>query len=400
MALLFETPNAYARGILQGIGEYILTHGPWVVSFVVFGLNDRPPAWLSSWDGQGIIFRGENRRMAQAVARLSTPTVDMTPSRLLPHVPWVKSDDAAVARMAAAHFLERGFRNFAFCGNPDFNVSNRRREYFKINIHGAGYVCRTFEQNLRTRSADARIDAIARWLSELPRPVGVFAYNDHEGQQVLDACRRAGLAVPEEVAVLGVDNDEVLCALSPPPMSSVILNPRRGGWDAAALLRVMMSGEEVPVTEYFIPPVSIAVRQSTDVLAVSDPQIAKALRFIREHACERIGVKHVLQHCPMARRALEMRFKKLLGRSPHEEIVRVQLNRVKELLVGTQLSVAEIADRTGFDPEYISVVFKQQNGMTPTEFRKQFGTVQQESGARIYPPRLVRGRSDVSEWAI
>lgn len=161
-----------------------------------------------------------------------------------------------------------------------------------------------------------------------------------------------------------------------------------------------MSGEEVPVTEYFIPPVSIAVRQSTDVLAVSDPQIAKALRFIREHACERIGVKHVLQHCPMARRALEMRFKKLLGRSPHEEIVRVQLNRVKELLVGTQLSVAEIADRTGFDPEYISVVFKQQNGMTPTEFRKQFGTVQQESGARIYPPRLVRGRSDVSEWAI
>ena len=117
----------------------------------------------------------------------------------------------------------------------------------------------------------------------------------------------------------------------------------------------------------------MAVRQSTDMLAVDDPQIAKALRFIREHACERIGVKEVLQHCPMARRTLEMRFRKLLGRTPRQEIVRVQINRVKELLVGTALPISEIAERAGFEPEYVGIVFKQETGLTPSEFRKQFG---------------------------
>ena len=332
-----------------------------------------PPAWLSSWDGQGIILRGENQRLAEAVNKLSIPAVDMTPSRLLLRAPWVKSDDIAVARLAARHFFDRGFRNFAFCGNTLFNVSRRRSDFFKVCIGGAGYVCHLFEQDGKATSSDAEIDAIARWLAGLPKPVGVFAFNDSRGQQVLDGCRRAGLAVPEEVAVLGVDNDEVLCALSPPPMSSVILNPRRCGWEAAALLGLMMKGETVPVRDYFIPPIDIAVRQSTDILAVDDPQIAKALRFIREHACEHIGVEQVLQHCPMARRTMEMRFRRLLGRTPRQEIVRVQVNRAKELLVGTALPVSEIAERAGFEPEYVGIVFKQETGLTPSEFRKQFG---------------------------
>ncbi|MBC8095275.1 MAG: DNA-binding transcriptional regulator [Akkermansiaceae bacterium] len=311
--------------------------------------------------------------MAAAVAELSLPVVDMTPSRLLPQAPWVKSDDAAVARLAAQHFFERGFRNFAFCGDTRFQVSNRRCDYFKICVQGNGHPCHIYKPKHEALSGDAEIDAIGRWLTELPKPIAVYAFNDGRGQQVLDGCRRAGLAVPEEVAVLGVDNDEVLCALSPPPMSSVILNPRRGGWEAAALLMLLMKGEKIPASEHFIPPVNIAVRQSTDVLAVDDPQIAKALRYIREHACERIGVKDVLRHCPMARRVMETRFRRLLGRTPRQEIVRVQINRVKELLLGTELPVATIADRAGFDPEYISGVFKQETGLTPTEFRRQFG---------------------------
>lgn len=372
VALLFETPNAYARGILVGIGEYILSHGPWRVHLALFGINDSPPAWLASWDGQGIIVRGENQLMAKAVAKLSIPVVDMTPSRLLPNVSWVKSDDAAIARLAAQHFFERGFRHFAFCGDPRLNVSNRRCDYFKICIQGHGHPCHIFE-SAGGLPGDTETDSIGRWLQQLPKPVAVFAFNDGRGQQVLDGCRRVGLAVPEEVAVLGVDNDEVLCALSPPPMSSVVLNPRRGGWEAAALLLLMMRGEKIPATAHLIPPVDIAIRQSSDVLAVDDPQIARALRYIREHACERIGVADVLQHCPMARRTLELRFKKLLGRTPRQEIVRVQINRVKELLVGTELPVAEIADRAGFDPEYMSVVFRQETQQTPSEFRNKYG---------------------------
>ena len=374
VALLFETTNAYARALLLGVGDFILSHGPWSVHFAELGSDDTPPQWLRGWDGHGVLFRGENRRIARAVARLALPMVDLTPSRLLQRAPWVKSDDTAIARLAAQHFLERGFRHFAFCGDARFSWSHRRGEQFGLSVRGGGRSWHAYAPARRMANGDAEVDAIAMWLGGLPRPVAVFACYDNRGQQVLEACRRANLAVPEEIAVLGVDNDEVLCALSPPPLSSVILNPRRAGWEAAALLAALMKGERVsPEEPHLIPPVGIATRQSSDILAVADPKIAAALRHIREHACEGIRVSDVLQHCPMARRTLEERFRKLIGRTPRQEILRVQLNRVKELLVGTDLPVWTIAERTGFEPEYLSEVFKQANGLAPSAYRRQYG---------------------------
>ncbi|MEO6003007.1 MAG: DNA-binding transcriptional regulator [Opitutus sp.] len=373
VALLFEATNSYARSLLVGIGEYILSHGPWRVYYAELGTADAPPPWLANWDGDGVIVRGENRALARAVEKLSIPIIDLTPSRLVPRSPWVKSDDAAIARLAAHHFLERGFRTFAFCGDARFSWSNRRGEQYGLLIRGAGHPCHVFAPDGPLPNSDDEVNAIADWLADLPKPVAVFACYDNRGQQVLEGCRRKGLAVPEEVAVLGVDNDEVLCVLSPPPLSSVALNPRRTGWEAAALLSLMMKGEKLEATAHLIPPVGIVNRQSSDILAVADPKVAEALRYIREHACEGIGVSDVLRHCPMARRALETRFRKLLGRTPHQEILRVQINRVKELLVGTELPVWEIADRTGFDPEYLSVVFKQATGVAPSEYRKRYG---------------------------
>jgi LacI family transcriptional regulator len=203
--------------------------------------------------------------------------------------------------------------------------------------------------------------------------MAVFACYDNRGQQLLEACRRVGLSVPEEVAVLGVDNDEVLCMLSPPPLSSIILNPERTGWEAASLLATLMEGRNPPSQPLLIPPVGIRIRQSTDILAVADAKIAAALKYIREHACESIGVTDVLRQTPMARRSLEMRFERLLHRSPRAEILRVRLNRVRELLVGTELPIWEIAGRAGFDPEYMSVVFKREAGMSPREYRRAYG---------------------------
>jgi LacI family transcriptional regulator len=373
VALLFEATNAYARALLIGVGEYILSHGPWSVHLADLAPNDRPPPWLEKWDGDGVMFRGENRRMARVVQRLTMPCVDLTPSRLLRQAPWVKSDDHAIARLAAQHFLERGFEHFAFCGDDRFSWSARRGEHFGRLIRGANRPCHLYHRAKPPADSDAEVDEIGHWLFALPKPVAVFACYDNRGQQILEACRRTGLAVPEEVAVLGVDNDEVLCALSPPPLSSVILNPRRTGWEAAALLNLMMKGERLPPEAHLIPPIGIATRQSSDILAVDDPKIAAALRYIREHACKGIQVSDVLRHCPMARRALEMRCKKYLGRTPRQEILRVQLNRVKELLVGTELPLWEIADRTGFEPEYLSVVFKQQEGVAPSSYRQKYG---------------------------
>jgi LacI family transcriptional regulator len=345
------------------------------VHYAEIGREDRPPSWLSRWRSGGIIVRGENQAVARAVARLDVPMVDLTPSRLCPRAPWVKSDDAAIARMGAQHFLERGYRHFAFCGDPRFSWSNRRSEHFGLNIRGAGHACHMYAPKKNSRRGDTEVDAIGDWLARLPKPVAVFACYDNRGQQVLEGCRRRHLSVPEEVAVLGVDNDEVLCGLSPPPMSSIILNPRRTGWEAAALLSLMMKGEKLSPIAHLIPPVGVATRQSSDILAVADTKVAAALRFIREHACRGIGVSDVLRHAPMARRALETRFRKLLGRTPHQEILRVQLNRAKELLTGTELPLWDIASRTGFEPEYLSTVFKQNIGVAPSEYRKSYGRV-------------------------
>lgn len=373
VALLFEANNAYARTLLVGIGDYILSHGPWQVHYLELGRDARPSSRITHWDGDGIIVRGENRRVAAAVARNSTAVVDLTPSRLVPDAPWVKTDDALVAQLAARHFIERGFRSYAFCGDPRYSWSNQRGEHFRQLVRQAGYAYSSFAPQAQRADPDQEIDAIGQWLRILPRPVAVFACYDNRGQQVLEACRRVHLAVPEEVAVLGVDNDEVLCALSPPPLSSVIANPRRVGWEAAALLDRMMRREAVPPLEHFVPPLGIATRQSTDVLAVPDPKIAAALKYIREHACEGIRVSDVVRHCPMARRALEMRFQKLFNRTPRQEILRVQLNRVKELLAGTRLPVWDVAEKAGFQPEYLSVVFRQEMGMTPREYRRNYG---------------------------
>jgi LacI family transcriptional regulator len=374
VALLFEATNAYARSLLLGIGDYVLSHGPWSLHYAELGREGSPAPWIRRWNGDGIIVRGENKAIARAAARFRGPIVDLTPSRLIPRAPWAKSDDDAIARLAADHFLERGFRHLAFCGDPQFNWSNRRGERFSLLVRAAGRSCAVYQpRDASPPTSDRQVDAIAEWLVTLPKPIGVFACYDNRGQQVLEACRRAGLSVPEAVAVLGVDNDEVLCALSPPPMSSVMLNPRRVGWDGAALLSLMMQGEKLEPVAHLIPPIGVATRQSTDILAVSDPKTSAALRYIREHACDGIRVSDVLRHCPMARRALEMRFNKLIGRTPRQEILRVQLNRVKELLVGTELPLAAIAERAGFDPAYLSGLFRAHEDLTPSEYRRRYG---------------------------
>lgn len=372
VALLIETSNGYARGVLRGIEKYVRAHGPWSIYLAEHGRGDRPPSWLANWKGDGIIARIENRTIARALAPLQVPIVDVSAARLLPRVPWVETDDQAIADLAAQHFLERGFRTFAYCGDRRFNWSGWREERFMATLRAQGYACYSFELGQRATNGDAEVDAIAAWLAPLPKPLAVFACYDARGQQVLDACRRAGLAVPEEVAVLGVDNDEVLCELSPPPLSSVIPNTRRTGWEAARLLAQMMAGAKLGGDAHLMPPLGIATRQSTDVTAVEDRHVAMAARFIRENACAGIGVADVVAAVPLARRLLEKRFRAMLGLTLREELTRVQIQRVKDLLAGTDLSLAEIAGSTGFKHvEYMTFAFKRECGLTPSAYRQE-----------------------------
>jgi LacI family transcriptional regulator len=383
VAILIETSNAYARGLLQGVVHYIREHRPWSFHLMEQGRGDDPPPWLAGWEGDGIIARIETPRIARAVVRTGLPAVDLSAARLVPALPWVETNDEEIARLAADHLIERGFKRFAFCGDGRFNWSVWRERFFIARLKAAGHACAVFPQREEQGAtgdaageavSDVAVEArkLTRWLRELPKPVGVMACYDIRGQQVLAACRGAGLAVPDEVAVIGVDNDALLCELASPPLSSVIPNAHRAGYEAAALLDRLMAGKKVAATAHLIAPLGVAERQSTDVLAVDDRDVARAVQFIREHACEGINVSDVLRAVPLSRRVLEQRFQRLLGCTPREEILHVRLARVKQLLGETDLPLYLVAERTGFEHvEYLSVVFKRETGRTPSAWREE-----------------------------
>ena len=372
VALLIETSNAYARGLLQGVVHYIREHQPWSFYLLEQGRGDDPPSWLERWEGDGIIARVETPRIAAAVTRARVPTVDLSAARLVPELPWVETDDEQIARLAAEHLLERGFKHFAFCGDARFNWSVWRETHFCARIEAAKHAVHRYRStDLSVGDLAVESAALRSWLLGLPKPVGIMACYDIRGLQILDACRSAGLAVPGDVAVIGVDNDALLCELASPPLSSVIPNTHRTGYEAAALLDRLMAGQRVAPKPHLIAPLGIAARQSTDVLAVDDRDIARAVQFIREHACAGINVSDVLRAVPLSRRVLEQRFRRLLGHTPREEILHVRLDRVKQLLAETDLPLYLIADRTGFEHvEYLSVVFKRETGRTTSAFRE------------------------------
>jgi LacI family transcriptional regulator len=371
VALLVETSNAYARGLLSGVKDFIRSHRPWNVHLSEHGRGDRPPVWLADWDGDGVLARVENKQIARGVANLRVPVVDLSSHRYLPGAPVVTTDNELIARLAFEHFSERGFRHFAYCGDDRFPWSIARGGFFDEFVRQAGLTCEHYAAPVEFGpDSDAETDTIAGWLRSLPQPAAVFACYDARGQQLLDACRRAALVVPDQIAVLGADNDHLLCELSPPPLSSVILDTHRTGWEAADLLARLMEGGAPTAEVHRIPPLGICTRQSTDTHAVGDPQIARVLHVIREQACSGLTVSELLKRCPMSRRVLEQRMKELLGRSPHEEITRLQIRRVQDLLLGTKLTLEEIAGRSGFrNAQYLSVAFKRETGLPPREYR-------------------------------
>jgi LacI family transcriptional regulator len=375
IALLVETSNDYARGLLHGVVSYVREHRPWSTYLAEHGRGDAPPTWLATWNGDGIIARVENARIAKAVKASRLPVVDLSAANLIPGTPFVETDDAAIAKAAFDHLRERGFKHFAYCGDDQYNWSKWRGNHFESLVRQSGSQPHLLSSTIGHRTNDGWTDQMARlsaWIAALPKPIGIMACFDIVGRQVLEACRLVNAAVPDQVAVVGVDNDELLCELADPPLSSVAPDAHRTGYLAAQILDRLMSGKNAAHQKNLIEPLSLVVRESSDVLAIEDHDISQAIRFIRLHACEGINVSDVLREVPMSRRIMEARFKKLIGRTPHDEIDRVRLNRVKELLRETDLPMTEVASRAGYEHvEYLSVVFKKKLGLPPGQYRKK-----------------------------
>lgn len=404
--MLIESSRAYGRNLLLGVAKYIRDHEPWIVSRREHKLEDEIPAWFKSWRGDGIITRLDNPKLPAWLKRMNVPVVFLrTPPKNF-KAPAVLTDDRAVVRMAFAHLRERGFQHFAFCGLNGADYSDVRRTEFVRLVHEAGFRCHVFKSAQRMKFDTIvayekygllqETDEVINWIKNLPRPVGIMVCNDLRGEKVLLACRAAGVVVPDEVSVIGVDDDEVLCDFSIPPLSSVAPHTRRIGYEAAALLERMMEGKPVPPETIYIDPLRVVARRSTEATAIDDRQIAVAAGFIREHACEGVTVQEVAKASGLSERTMERRFVKVLGHSPKEEILRVRLNRAKQLLAETDFSLATIGEKIGLEyTEYLSRIFKKKTGQTPGQFRARSQTA--ISMDQLSSPRLSEGKLAVTK---
>ncbi|MBB3209327.1 LacI family transcriptional regulator [Rhodopirellula rubra] len=373
VALVIETSKAFGRGLLQSISRYAHLHGRWALSFEERGLDDPLPDGLTSEQYDGIILRTRLQSQMRAVLQTSIPTVCVGEENP-PGAFAVGCDETTCSELAAEHLVERNFRHFGFVGMAGYVWSDRRRDAFVRFVRDAGYDCSVIEPNgkdRRIKTWEPIRDQLEDWIVSLPKPIGVMCCYDVMARIVLEVCEGQSISVPEDVAVIGVDNDEVLCEVSQPPLSSVMHDTKQIGFEAAAMLDKLMRGETVSPS-VIVAPTGVKTRRSTETLAIEDRDIAAAVAFIRRHACDGIEVNDVVDRVPLSRRTFERRFREQVGRSPLAEIRHVRMTRVKQFLIETDLKLDVVAAHSGFrNTPYMSAQFRKTFGVTPGQFRCQ-----------------------------
>ena len=379
------------RDMRQGVLRYVRTHGPWSLHLIDDRSDQqRLSASASLYDGLvGEPITSEERRMVSAMrvptVLVDPQTTDVTPAyrRVLARSSLIRCDSAAVGRCAARHFLGLGFRNFAYVGAPAGNTwSQERLRAFRDEVRDAGFRVETFRISRRAEStlSDELAD-LGPWLVALPKPCAVFCAWDLRARQVVDACGMAGVKVPEEVSVLGVDDDEELCLSSIPPISSVRLDAERAGYEAARLLDDMLRGDKGrEIVGY--GPTGIAMRDAAAAIGgADDPVVKAAAEFIGINAVRSPSVADVARHACVSPRVLERRFAKRTGMTVQNAIERAKIERVKTLLAETNEQVKSIARASGFSTvSHLTVRFRRLEGMTMTEYRLRHGNMGLRNG--------------------
>lgn len=372
VALLIETSNEYARGILRGIRAYVREHQTWSVYLWEHDRNTTDLSRLENWHGDGILVRIENKNVADFISKSTLPAVDLSAANLIPDLPCVETDDFSIAILAYEHLRDKGYSHFAYCGDSNFNWSINREHYFMDAVEKSNKTCSVFDsKQFRFDFSMSECSAMIAWAKLLPKPCGIMAGYDIQGQKLLEACALAAIKLPDEIGIIGCDNDALLCELSSPSLTSIQPNTIRTGYEAARILDRLMDGQPVESRLTLIQPTDIIARQSTDILYIDDSILSDAIRFIRENAHYNINVDDILKAIPVSRRILESRFRKKLGRSPHDEIIDVRIRHARQLLEKTDLTISEISERVGFlNSDYFSVAFKKKVGKSPSIYRR------------------------------
>lgn len=331
---------------------------------------------LKRWGPVGVITQWDPIS-APRIVELGFPTVFSTADRRFPGVGCVDVDDEEVGRRAARHLLETGVRNFGYFGNTT-HYSDQRLQGFRAVLRKRRMECSTVihPPSMRRHAIEHWNDfdpELLRWLRELPKPIGIFAVHDPLGRCLAESCHELGIRIPEEVAIVTADNDELICGFAHPPLSSIQIPWDKIGFETARVMEQMVESGQAPKDPVLIDPDSVVTRLSSDVLAMAHPRVQLALRLIKERACQGLSVKELLSFVPISRRTLEQEFATHLRRTPREEIIRVRLESAKSLLSRTDLSMPIVAERCGFgSAERFSIVFHQVEGVPPTRYRERY----------------------------
>lgn len=389
VALLIETSRSYGRGIYQGVTEYAREHGGWDFVWQENSLDAGIPAWLRDWRGDGVICRIFNSEIADVLSSLGCPVVDVCGLVRHPDIPCLDTDATAVAKMAVEFFTRSAYGSFAFCGYPGLWFSDEREQEFTSALQSAGFTANVYAPPKEWSNRDIASreslhpdgsEKLTEWAASLPPRTAILCCNDNRARQLLSAAASAGCKVPEDLIILGVDNDELVCDLADPPLSSIVPDTFGIGRMAAKWLDRMMSGNQPSSNYHRLPPLSVHERASTALTNCDNEWFVKAARFIREFSDPAMTTDSVARHVGCSRSSLEKRFRKLLGRSVTQEIGRTRMLHVEMLLRDKTITLSDVAHLCGFtNASHFSRVFRETKGMTPGQYRIQHTATSQPS---------------------
>jgi len=378
--LLLDFAEEYSKSLLKGISKYSTEHGPWTYcrmplyyreTIGIKGILE----WAKDWGADGIIGQLYNEIDLELLIASKIPVVAQDFKERFTEIPNITGSYHEAGEIGANYFLKKGFKNFAFYGFKDIVWSRERAEGFEKEINAMGYKVNYFEHR-KSRSTDLwyyKSNSLSKWLLSLPKPIALMTCDDNQGLHITEACKQNKIRIPEEVAVLGVDNDEMLCELSDPPLSSIGLDIEKGGYDTAKLMEQMIRTSATNFYDIFVKPTQVITRQSTDIYATNDDHIASSLKFIHKNIEKNLQVDEVVKQVPLSRRSLEKRFLQITGYPIYKYIFNLRIEKFTQKLLETDETVFEIAMDLGLnDSKNIARQFKQVKGCNPIEYRKRY----------------------------
>jgi LacI family transcriptional regulator len=375
IALAFPR-GAHQEVFITGVLRYAIEHGcnwSYITSPESLALSVQD---LRGWKGDGIIAALNTPAEASCVNELKVPVVNISGTLDETPVPRVSLDNRLVGQLAAEHLIERGFREFAYYGLRNVAYSSARESTFEARLQQAGFRCTsllmppTYRANaLQWHNQQHRL---VKWLECLPTPIGLFAVTDYRAREVLDACRQIGLHVPQQVAVIGVDNEEVICVHVQPQLTSIARNNQQEGYHAATILDDLIRGKPIASAEEVIPPLGIVPRESTQTVAFKDTRLCQAIEFLNKNIEHPIGVDELASQVGVSRRWMEYAFRDALNESPYQYIRQWRLKLARDLLEKEPAAkIYQVARRTGFSSaKQLTTAFGQEFGVSPREFQR------------------------------